>query len=285
MIADFKPPSSDKPIDWALAYARAGMAVFPVSAEKKPLTWHGVKDASISEAQICAWWTRWPYAEPAWAVPAEIVVVDLDCKSGDDGFKDFMAREGVHPNEVITPQASSPRGGRHLVYAANGAAFSNTTRLDGTAIDLKTAGGYIVLPGLENGRAWLKPLVTPLAPSPDFVRERRCLLRAEAADGEAFWAACRALGLPRELVLPPPSAADVDAQLRGIVRRVAAADEGERNSVTFWAACRVAELVSDGKVERGFATDVVVLAARQSGLPEREARRTVQNGFREVRHG
>jgi Bifunctional DNA primase/polymerase, N-terminal len=212
MITNFNPPSSNKPLDWALFYARAGMAVFPVNANKEPLTEHGFKDATTSEAIIRAWWTRYPYAEPAWAVPAEIVVVDLDCKRGDDGLRDFTEHVGVHPDNVTTPQASSPTGGRHLVFATLGVAYSNTTRLNGAAIDLRTAGGYIVLPGPGSGRRWLKPLSTALAPAPDFVRERR-----EPPSGEAFWLACLAIGLPPELVLPPISAGDVEAQLRGIV--------------------------------------------------------------------
>ena len=45
----FTPPDSDAAVDWALAYAAAGMAVFPVKADKKPLTIHGFKDAAIDE--------------------------------------------------------------------------------------------------------------------------------------------------------------------------------------------------------------------------------------------
>ena len=173
-LARFAPPASDAPIDWALAYAAAGMRVFPVSANKKPLTKHGVKDATTDEAQIRAWWTSQPHADVAWAVPAEIVVVaDLDCKRGDDGFKDFIAHEGAHPDDVMTPQASTPTGGRHLVYEANGAIYRNNVRLNGSAIDLRTDGGYIVLPGPGNGRAWLKPLATPLAPAPRWIAPTR----------------------------------------------------------------------------------------------------------------
>ena len=168
IFADFAPPASDNAIDWALAYAAAGMAVFP-AANKRPLTEHGLKDASIDETQIRTWWTRSPFADVAWAVPAEIVVVDLDNKSGTDGFKDFMAREGAHPDGVTTPQATTPTGGRHLVYEANGATYRNNVKLDGSAIDLRTDGGYVVLPGPGNGRMWLKPLSTPIAQAPKWI--------------------------------------------------------------------------------------------------------------------
>ena len=50
---------------------RAGMAVFPVNADKKPLTTRGVKDATTDEEQIRAWWARYPHADIGWAVPEE----------------------------------------------------------------------------------------------------------------------------------------------------------------------------------------------------------------------
>ena len=58
MELSFTPPDSDAAVDWALAYAACGMAVFPVKADKKPLTEHGLKDATTDEAQIRAWWAR-----------------------------------------------------------------------------------------------------------------------------------------------------------------------------------------------------------------------------------
>ena len=162
-FADFQPPASDAPIDWALAYASAGMAIFPVGANKKPLTAHGLKDASTNDTAICSWWRKWRHADIGWAVPADVVVVDLDRKGSSDGLQDFHAHGDVGVDDVPTPQASTPTGGRHLVYSANGSACRNGVRVNGSAIDIRTGGGYIVLPGPRNGRAWLKPLSTPLA--------------------------------------------------------------------------------------------------------------------------
>jgi putative DNA primase/helicase len=42
-------------------------------------------------------------------------------------------------------------------------------RINGSAIDIRTARGYIVLPGPNNGRVWLKPLTEPLAQVPVWV--------------------------------------------------------------------------------------------------------------------
>jgi hypothetical protein len=166
MVFSFQPPTSTAAVDWALAYAAAGMAVFPVGANKKPLTEHGVKDATTDADQIRAWWARWPHAEIGWAVPSGVVVVDLDRKAGADGLKDFFEHEGIEADAFETAIAVTPSGGRHLVFDAKGEAYKNGVRVNGSPIDLRTSGGYIVLPRSGNGREWLKPLSTPLAPAP-----------------------------------------------------------------------------------------------------------------------
>jgi hypothetical protein len=166
---DFQPPSSGAALDGALAYAGAGMAVFPVGANKKPLTEHGVKDATTDPDQIRAWWKRWPHAEIGRAVPSGVVVVDLDRKAGADGLRDFFEHEGIEPDAFETPIAVTPSGGRHLVFNAKGAPYRNGVRVNGSAVDLRTIGGYIVLPRSSNGRWWLKPLSTPLAPAPSWL--------------------------------------------------------------------------------------------------------------------
>ncbi len=166
-LADFQPPASSSPLDWALAYAKAGLEVFPVGADKKPLTAHGFKDATTNEVVIRAWWgTLWKHADIAWAVPPENVVSDLDVKGSKNGLRDFVTLEGVEPSAVETPMASTPTGGLHVIYSANGVSYKNAVSLNGSAIDLRTAGGYIVLPTPGNGREWLKPLSTPLAAAP-----------------------------------------------------------------------------------------------------------------------
>ncbi len=157
--------------DCALAYARLGMAVFPVwpGESKNPLTAHGFKNASTDEATIRAWWKRWPFAEIAWAVSHEFVVVDLDEKHGHHGLDDFLVREGVHPFDVDTPIATSPSGGAHLYFATCGEKFQNKTNIAGTGIDLRTIGGYVVTPASNNGRKWLKTLEWPVLPVPAWV--------------------------------------------------------------------------------------------------------------------
>jgi Bifunctional DNA primase/polymerase, N-terminal len=141
-----------------LEYAAAGMAVFPVSAAKKPLTEHGYLDASVDPKVIKAWHRQWAHCEWAWSVPDEILVADVDRKNGRDGYADFQRLFGLHPRDAGTPMATTPSGGLHLFYRAS-KAYKNVAAIDGTGIDARSGGGYVLLPIRGNGREWLRPYV------------------------------------------------------------------------------------------------------------------------------
>src|SRR3989442_2287782 len=80
----------------ALKYASRGLYIFPVVPDgKKPLTPHGFLDASCDQAQVRAWWERWPNANIGLATgrASGVIVVDYDCKHGKPGLK---TRESLH---------------------------------------------------------------------------------------------------------------------------------------------------------------------------------------------
>ena len=156
---------------WALRYAAAGMLIFPVNAQRTPLTLHGFKDASSDPEVIKAWRGKWAHCDFGWAMPASIVVVDVDRKNGKDGFKDFKDRAGCDPHDVPTPQATTPSGGLHVIYEA-AKAYRNLVGIEGAGLDTRSLGGYVVLSLPGNGREWLRPLIgedgviAPLLPAP-----------------------------------------------------------------------------------------------------------------------
>ncbi len=162
------PEHGMNPIDWALAYISHEFDIFPAAPSKHPLTPHGVKDATRDPDIIKARWRRWPFADPALAVPPNIVVADLDRKNGRDGFKDFERLAGCRPADVGTPIATTPSGGLHLYFSAE-KPYKNAVAIDGTGVDTRAAGGYVILPAGGNGREWLRDLSTPLAPAPDWL--------------------------------------------------------------------------------------------------------------------
>jgi hypothetical protein len=69
--------------------------------------------------------------------------------------------------------------------------------------------------------------------------------------------------------------------LRGILRVVAHATEGERNNALYWAACRFAENTLDSSEAYALLLD----AARAVGLPLTEARNTIGSAFRRRARG
>jgi hypothetical protein len=271
---EFVEPQTDRALDWALAYAAAGMRVFPCN-NKQPLLEHGHLEATTEAATLARWWARWPHADIGWALPEGVVVVDIDLDPPRKyGFDDYAVLDGRNADDVETPQARTPRGGRHLIHATTLppdeiATVLRPLRVRGQICGVETrrpTRNYIVLPRPGSGRAWVKPLSILLAPAPAWLQWP---LAAE----------------PSADVDRPISGPDLDARLRGIAQRVASAIEGERNSITFWASCRVAELVAAGVIDREWVSKLIALAADRAGLPHIEAQRTIASAFRGASHG
>lgn len=173
----------------ALTYAARGWAVFPlIPHDKRPLTANGVLDATTDEAQIRAWWTDKPSANIGIATgKSGLVVIDVD----DGGHFD-------NPYETVI--AHTPTGGRHVLYAYDGADIAPGTNIfgPGSKVDVRAANSYIVAPpslhpdyeGTAAVYKWDKdrhPARTELAPLPAALAEQ---LRAKpstersAPDGE-----------------------------------------------------------------------------------------------------
>jgi len=80
-------------------------------------------------------------------------------------------------------------------------------------------------------------------------------------------------------VLPPLTSGQAQRKLDGIIRTITNAREGERNHVTFWGACRLAEMVGQSALSRNDAIAITVEAASRNGLPREEALRTARSAF------
>jgi hypothetical protein len=69
-------------------------------------------------------------------------------------------------------------------------------------------------------------------------------------------------------------------KIAGIVRTIARAPEGQRNRLTFWGGCRLAEMVAAGVLTDSDAVALIVEAASRNGLPHAEAHRTALSALR-----
>jgi hypothetical protein len=146
----------DALLNAALWYVDQGIPVFPVRpGEKRPLTQHGFKDATLDPDQIHAWWTTTPPANIGLPTGARFDVIDVDGQPGYESYAKLRAGGDV-PD--IIGRANTPRGIHVYIHPTGD---GNTTSLL-PGIDYRGAGGYVLAPPsrLTNGAVyrWQQPL-------------------------------------------------------------------------------------------------------------------------------
>lgn len=235
--------------DWLPAaahrYARHGFPVGPLRG-KAPLTPHGMKNFTTDLGQVQRWWEQYPGANIGVRPPVGWVVLDIDPRNGGADTWEQINHGHTLPATIVTLTGS---GGWHwwfrLPYAGDirGSA--------GEGIDVKTHRGYLVMPpsihpdtqGLYLVQQWVQPRMVPQLPV--WLRKH----------------------VYRPLLVPRRAG---DSPGAGLVGAVAAAAEGQRNRVLFWAACRALEDGADLEQE---LTD----AARGIGLDDTEIMATLNS--------
>jgi hypothetical protein len=243
-------------LGWALVYAARNLRVFPVNARKKPigsLTPHGCKDATCDITIIKEWWGKVPGAEPAIAIDADMVVADADMSRGQRGIPDLERLAGMSIDALDAPWTTTPSGGAHIFFLTKGRRYYNR-RLPGTAVDIKSLGGYVVAPGHSNGRVWRRSIWdTPLPPAPT------CL--DQALRHEPFLLAPHSA-----LAAPPPDDPWVRRQaliaLGKACARIAAALPGDRNNTRCRQCFYIGGLVGRGDLGFEEAYDALFAASR-----------------------
>jgi hypothetical protein len=184
-------------------------------------------------------------------------VLDLDAKH--QAAIDWHKAHHEQLPETRVHQTRS--GGVHLLFRhAHGLRCSISKIARG--IDVRANGGYIIwwpATGLPVLRA------APLADWPDWLLH----------------------DLVRSLDPPPPPRIVVSDTfaLAQLVRLVAGAHEGERNNLTFWAACRAGEMVGSGLLDPETAIGIITEAGVCAGLARSEAERTARSGIRTTSGG
>jgi hypothetical protein len=126
------------------------------SKAKHPTTPQGLKNASIDQQFIDAWWRKWPYANVGVTTGATsgIVVLDVDPKNGgEDSLDDLLGKHGKLPD---TAEVLTGGGGRHLYFKHPEGELRNSAGAVGVGLDIRGDGGYVVGPGSVHisGRAY-----------------------------------------------------------------------------------------------------------------------------------
>ena len=264
----------------ALWYASAlCWPVFPVGADKRPLTRHGFKDASLDPRQIVAWWRRWPDALVATPTGDRTgaVVIDVDCKrEGVDGFKSLEAAGVVLPETWLVRSRS---GGAHFYFQAprwpeaplrSGANIRFFGR-ELPGVDLRASAGYIILPGGRDGYRWsrLRPGRSILAAMPARLVEGLRWREPERAAAPV-------------VALRPAASGAFERVLDDACRAIATAAPGARQETLSARAWQAGKLAGEGKTDAARALEAVLAAAAAIGGPDwnrSEALKTARRRF------
>ncbi|MDW8263881.1 MAG: bifunctional DNA primase/polymerase [Gemmataceae bacterium] len=142
----------------ALRYAELGYPVFPcVPGGKRPLVARGFHEATTDPEQIERWWKEHPQANIGLPT-AGLVVLDLDGRNNPWPTDTDQAADLASAGAV----AVTPRGGRHLLFRRpEGKAWKCSTGKLAPGVDIRTDGGYIVVPPSRTDRGdylWVEGL-------------------------------------------------------------------------------------------------------------------------------
>lgn len=261
-------------LDAALKYADEGWPVLPCRERgknaKAPYLRNGFKGASTDPDQIRRWWKRWPSALIGVAVPAGVVVLDLDCP---DALVDLERLNGGPLPATRTVQTGRGEYARHFYYKhllpdmrlRGQPQWGNGKTLEGVDVKAGERGYLIAPPSLHprTGKPYVWLNVGPLAPlpAPLAIAIQSRPQQRPSARGEA------------------PGKGKSSCE--GLLRTVRNAKEGERNRVLFWAACRMTEGELAGKAHDWAGLE---LAALDTGLFPAEIQATIRSATSTVEH-
>jgi hypothetical protein len=245
--------NSTERVQQVLKLAEHGIAVFPCKPDKRPYTASGFKNASTEPDTIKKWWQLWPDALIGVPTGEKFVVVDCDLQHPEAQGWYFD-----HAVRLTTRKHSTKSGGCHLLFKPDGRVRCSAGKIH-AHIDTRGKGGYIIwwpaegLDVLHGGTLAEVPdfIIEGLnPPEPEYVRQGPITVQA----------ACRGI--------------------EGIIRTIAMAAPGERNTKLFWGASRLKEKAEQSILSRSDAIGLALEAANRAGLSPLEARRTVASAFR-----
>ncbi|MBN1890348.1 MAG: bifunctional DNA primase/polymerase [Thermoflexales bacterium] len=320
IIPQGTPASQDGLGAWALWYAQVlGWYIFPCDPGGKlpfqigtkpdgtprRLAWS--KWATTDPAKIRKWWARNPTANIGVACgPSCLGVLDVDTKGGVDGYSSLEELKRQVEIDTATWAQTTPSGGMHFAYYANGCDVRNSTGKLGAGLDVRGAGGFAVLtpsklegvgayqwvsgfgPGDIAPLPWPAALVNykpPAEPAPALDLAPVDVAPVEPA-GPALEPAPPTAGGqvgPAGPIIIPQTAGDprayAQAALAGELAKLRAAVEGQRNDTLNTAAFSLGQLAGAGLLDRGTVENELTAAGLAVGLGEHEVLATVKSGL------
>jgi hypothetical protein len=237
---------------------------FPCLANKRPACPHGFKDATADPGQLQELWRQFP--GPLVGVPtgeaSGIFVIDVDGARHDEA-NDWLER--YSPYLPDTRQHSTKSGGWHLLFKHRAGLRNSTSRL-AKGVDTRGDGGYIIWWPFHLGMLAPHKVDYQVADLPDELHQQLVDRPPNIVphSGPAFG---KHVGEP-------------NIKIEGILTAVARAQEGERNRLLFWAACRITDMITNreiGPAEGAKSFQALNVVSINAGLPPREVARTIRS--------
>lgn len=258
--------------------------VFPVSAKKKtPLVGDWENRATRDPEQIREWMNDFPDCNFGFAAGrADIVVIDCDVAKeirqpdgsiavidGEDSLREFLHGRELPPTFTVR----TPSGGTHRYFRAAGLRSKNRF-LPG--VDVKTNGGYVVIPGSSTEKGpYAIESSDPIADMPQWFIDDYGLWKAPETGAEKK-------GLLTNCGVTPDTPEKIE-DAKHLMLNWPPAVEGERNDRLFQLAREVCkrgvtretflELYPD------YAEDAIQLDSRED---EKEIRATVSSAYEDL---
>jgi hypothetical protein len=228
----------------------------------------GFYDATVDQAQIEAWWRRWPRANIGIRTgePSDLLVLDVDVDKG--GPASLLGIEEAYTPTPPTLTALTPTGGEHRYFLWPGGPITITAGKLGSGLDTRGEGGYVVAPPsvrADGSYRWVDESVPPAEP-PGWLLG--LLAKREPSPSPVF-------------VWPSAGTSSYgEAALRRAEREVVEAPAGQGNGVLNGNAYSLGRLVGAGVLDRLVVEEVLVAAALQRGREtEARARKIVESGM------
>lgn len=244
-------------LKFALAYASAGLPIFPLSG-KQPATRHGFKDATTDRDQILEWFDNNQQHNIGLPLPKGTCALDVDPRSGGlHGLAELETNYAPLPETTVTISGRND-GGKHYYFKVPPGRLTDRNLPEG--IDIRVGERHY--------------LVAPPSVHPDTGGHYRF------AEPEHPIADCPRwlLDLIRPTIKPVEAPVVRDGETgAGLIRFVAEAQEGQRNHILFWALC---ESLKDG-IYPAIKQDLLN-AALSVGLSEQEFHTTAASAERRM---
>lgn len=267
---------------------QANVKIFPCREGgpdlKAPYTARGYHAASINPVMREIWSRDYPDA--GWGVPCapnNIIVLDADRHGDADGVASLFALfQRYQFDHRSVPAVTTPNNGMHF-YFKRPAGLGQTRGTLCRAVDIRDKA-YVIAPGCRMADGRVYRLVEGT------IEQFAGAIGTQSLAEPPEWMLPMLIHPPRPQRTISPTLATADEetlknQIRGILKALLRAEQGTRNKLLYWAACRLGEMILTEIITYELAEALLERAGEELGLSAREIRSTIASGLRKAREG